>query len=163
MANMTPRSLSISFSPPLDNRTLIRSGEAPVVGWSRQMLYSGFNILPRSVIRSANSNGRSDNLDVIPLECMIKIGGLMPQFSTRSLLLALSYISIVFAVSLSVLRHMRFYDVGILVLYPGVLGCMSFVAIYTSAAFRFFQPKGTAPWHWLSLAWLLVCLSLIHI
>ena len=31
------------------------------------MLYSGFNILPRSVIRSANSIARSDNLDVIPL------------------------------------------------------------------------------------------------
>ena len=30
---------------------LIRSGEARLVGWSRQMLYSGFNILPRSVIR----------------------------------------------------------------------------------------------------------------
>ena len=38
-----------------------------MVGWSRQMLYSGFNILPRSVIRSADFNGRSDNLDVIPL------------------------------------------------------------------------------------------------
>ena len=30
---------------------LIRSGEAPAIGWSRNMLYSGFNILPRSVIR----------------------------------------------------------------------------------------------------------------
>ena len=48
-----------------DNRTLIRSGETPVVGWSRQMLYSGFNILPRSVFWSAYLNGRSDNLDVI--------------------------------------------------------------------------------------------------
>ena len=56
---------SCTFSS--DNRTLIRSGEAPVVGWSRQMLYLGFNILPRSVIRSANSIDRSDNLDVIPL------------------------------------------------------------------------------------------------
>ena len=36
-----------------------------MVGWSRQMLYSGFNILPRSVIRSADFNGRSDNSDVI--------------------------------------------------------------------------------------------------
>ena len=32
------------------------------------MLYSGFNILPRSVVRSADFNGRSDNLDVIPLK-----------------------------------------------------------------------------------------------
>ena len=47
---------------------LIRSGEARLVGWSRQMLYSGFSILPRSVIRSANSIDRSDNLDVIRLE-----------------------------------------------------------------------------------------------
>ena len=30
---------------------LIRSGEAPGIGWSRNMLYSGFNTLPRSVIR----------------------------------------------------------------------------------------------------------------
>ena len=30
---------------------LIRSGEAPAVGWSRQMLYSGFITLPRSVVR----------------------------------------------------------------------------------------------------------------
>ena len=29
----------------------MRSGEAPVIGWSRNMLYSGFNILPRSVVR----------------------------------------------------------------------------------------------------------------
>ena len=50
-----------------DNRTLIRSGEARLVGRSRQMLYSGFNILLRSVFWSANLNGRSDNLDVITL------------------------------------------------------------------------------------------------
>ena len=31
------------------------------------MLYLGFSILPRSVFWSANLNGRSDNLDVIPL------------------------------------------------------------------------------------------------
>ena len=31
------------------------------------MLYSGFNILPRSVFWSADFNGRSDNTDVIPL------------------------------------------------------------------------------------------------
>ena len=30
------------------------------------MLYSGFNILPRSVFWSASFNGRSDNTDVIP-------------------------------------------------------------------------------------------------
>ena len=30
---------------------LIRSGEAPAIGWSRDMLYSGFITLPRSVIR----------------------------------------------------------------------------------------------------------------
>ena len=33
------------------NNVLIRSGEAPAVGWSRNMLYSGFYTLPRSVIR----------------------------------------------------------------------------------------------------------------
>ena len=36
------------------------------------MLYSGFNILPRSVVRSAYSIDRSDNLDVIPLKKMLK-------------------------------------------------------------------------------------------
>ena len=51
-----------------DNNVLIRSGEARVVGWSRKMLYSGFNILPRSVFWSADLNGRSDNTDVIWLE-----------------------------------------------------------------------------------------------
>ena len=52
---------------------LIRSGEARLVGWSRQMLYSGFNILPRSVIRSASSIDRSDNLDVMSLELMLEL------------------------------------------------------------------------------------------
>ena len=41
-----------------------------MVGWSRQMLYSGFNTLPRSVFWSADFNGRSDNLDVMRLERM---------------------------------------------------------------------------------------------
>ena len=35
----------------VDNNVLIRSGEAPAIGWSRNMLYSGFNTLHRSVIR----------------------------------------------------------------------------------------------------------------
>ena len=35
----------------LYNNVLIRSGEAPAIGWSRNMFYSGFNILHRSVIR----------------------------------------------------------------------------------------------------------------
>ena len=34
-----------------DNNVLIRSGEALGVGWSRNMLYSGFNTLHRSVFR----------------------------------------------------------------------------------------------------------------
>ena len=52
-------------SQPVDNNVLIRSGEARLVGWSRQMLYSGFTTLPRSVFWSANLNGRSDNTDII--------------------------------------------------------------------------------------------------
>ena len=52
----------------VDNNVLIRSGEARLVGWSRYMLYSGFDILPRSVVWSACLNGRSDNTDVIRLE-----------------------------------------------------------------------------------------------
>ena len=39
----------LPFRP--DNNVLIRSREALGVGWSRNMLYSGFIILPRSVIR----------------------------------------------------------------------------------------------------------------
>ena len=50
-----------------DNNALIRSGEAWLVGWSRQMLYSGFIILPRSVVRLADFVRRSDNADVIRL------------------------------------------------------------------------------------------------
>ena len=50
-----------------DNNVLIRSGEARLVGWSRLVLYSGFNILPRSVFWSADFNGRSDNTVVISL------------------------------------------------------------------------------------------------
>ena len=53
---------------------MIRSGEALGVGWSRNMLYSGFNILPRSVVRSAYSIDRSDNLDVIPLKLAERSG-----------------------------------------------------------------------------------------
>ena len=52
----------------MHNNVLIRSGEARLVGWSRSMLYSGFNILPRSVFWSADFNGRLDNTDVIRLE-----------------------------------------------------------------------------------------------
>ena len=50
------------------NNVLIRSGEARLAGWSRSMLYLGFNILPRSVFWSADLNGRSDNTDVIRLQ-----------------------------------------------------------------------------------------------
>ena len=49
---------------------LIRSGEARLVGWSRNSLYSGLNTLHRSVFWSADLNGRSDNTDVIRLEFM---------------------------------------------------------------------------------------------
>ena len=50
-----------------DNNVLIRSGEDPGIGWSRNMLYSGFITLHRSVFWSAGFNGRSDNTDVIQL------------------------------------------------------------------------------------------------
>ena len=47
---------------------MIRSGEAPGIGWSRNMLYLGFSILPRSVVWSANPVSRSDISDVIRLK-----------------------------------------------------------------------------------------------
>ena len=50
---------------PSDNNVLIRSGEAFGIGWSRNILYSGFNTLSRSVFWSSDLNGRSDNTDVI--------------------------------------------------------------------------------------------------
>ena len=40
-----------TVQPTQHNNVLIRSGEAPAIGWSRNMLYSGFNILHRSVVR----------------------------------------------------------------------------------------------------------------
>ena len=43
-------SLTWQLNPP-DNNVLIRSGEALAIGWSRNTLCSGFNILPRSVLR----------------------------------------------------------------------------------------------------------------
>ena len=85
----------------VDNRTLIRSGEAQLVGWSRSMLYSGFNILHRSVFWSAYFNGRSDNLDVIPLNSTIgkkmELGGVCGEVFfeiTRWSLLIAAVISI---------------------------------------------------------------------
>ena len=57
------------------------------------MLYSGFNILPRSAIRSANSIGRSDNLGVIQLSFS---HGVWLQFSIKTLT-ALTAISAVIA------------------------------------------------------------------
>ena len=62
-----PNQMKTSKYTSSDNNVLIRSGEAPAIGWSRNVLHSGFNILPRSVFWSANFNGRSDNLDVIRL------------------------------------------------------------------------------------------------
>ena len=66
------------------NNVLIRSGEAPAIGWSRNMLHSGFNISPRSVFWSADSNGRSDNTDVIHLQLEKK----HERMETRNLLLS---------------------------------------------------------------------------
>ena len=75
---------------PRDNNVLIRSGEAPAIGWSRIMLYSGFNALHRSVFWSADFNGRSDNTDVIPL-------GDNLRFKIRSLLAVIAICAIFFA------------------------------------------------------------------
>ena len=58
------------------------------------MLYSGFNILPRSVFGLADFNGRSDNLDVIRLQKLQNFMNGTPnkrriRFSIRSALLGL--------------------------------------------------------------------------
>ena len=66
---------------------LIRSGEARLVDRSRSMLYSGFNILPRSVLWSAYFNGRSDNTDVIRAFMIDRCGdGLNEAFVARRLI-----------------------------------------------------------------------------
>ena len=81
------------------NNVLIRSGEAPGIGWSRQMLYSGFDILPRSVYWSAYFNGRSDNTDVIRLRKTsephnMKLTANRSRFRLRSLFLAITVLAI---------------------------------------------------------------------
>ena len=73
------------------NNVLIRSGEAPAIGWSRNMLYSGFIILPRSVFWSADLNGRSDNTDVIRLRADMKR---KLKFSLLSFFIALTVVSL---------------------------------------------------------------------
>ena len=50
------------------NNALIPFGEARLIGWSRSMLYSGFNTLPRSVVRLADSGVRWNNADVMSLD-----------------------------------------------------------------------------------------------
>ena len=70
---------TLSSEKTWDNRVLIRSGEARLVGWSRSMLYSGFNILPRSVFWLADLNGRSDNTDVIQLFHFFWVDFPLPQ------------------------------------------------------------------------------------
>ena len=76
---------------------MIRSGEARLVGWSRQMLYSGFNILPRSVFWSADFNGRSDNLDVIRLK--FPIVRIMIRYNIKTLLLFTAVASVSLAIT----------------------------------------------------------------
>ena len=63
-----------------NNNVLIRSGEALGIGRSRNMLYSGFDILTRSVFWSANWFRRSDNTDVI---CPKSTGSLMKSWLRR--------------------------------------------------------------------------------
>ena len=51
---------------------LIRSGEARLVGWSRNLLYSWFITLPRSIVMPAAFVRRWDNADVIHLKQNVK-------------------------------------------------------------------------------------------
>ena len=63
------------------------------------MLYSGFNILPRSVFWSANWFRRSDNTDVIPLKQNVQSRSNMNlltrlvsmRFGTRTILVAIGF------------------------------------------------------------------------
>ena len=89
----------------VDNRSLIRSGEARLVGWSRQMLYSGFNIFPRSVFWSADFNGRSDNLDVMSLAAINKM-----RFTTSNILLLVSFVAVCLGWAVDRNSLCRWYD-----------------------------------------------------
>ena len=117
-----------------DNRTLIRIGEARLVGWSRQMLYSGFITLPRSGCRSADLNGRSDNLDVIPLKQNVQSRSNMNlltrlvsmRFGTRTILVAIGFAAlfVYFVIVADVhrtdtIQHLR--DEGVVVHAPMVV------------------------------------------
>ena len=69
---------------------MIRSGEAPAVGWSRSMLYSGFITLPRSIVRrrtgfAARISRTLFGLKMIriDLENFVETGRLGP-FTTKS-------------------------------------------------------------------------------
>ena len=104
----TRRGFHSSQTP--NNRTLIRSGEARLVGWSRQMLYSGFSILPRSVIRSASSIDRSDNLDVIHL--MLKL--LNFRIRTLFVVTAISAVATAWCVDVNRRNAPRFLHVYLL-------------------------------------------------
>ena len=76
---------------------LIRSGEALAIGWSRNMLYSGFDILPRSVFWLAYFNGRSDNTDVIRLKPMHD----RYRFSLRGLLILTTGVAAAISIALA--------------------------------------------------------------
>ena len=80
----------------------------------------------------------------------------MRQFSIYSLLLAVSYIAVIATVCRLVLQHMERYEVGLLVLYPGVLGLLALVVLPTSAVFAILSPQSLSGWHWLNLSWLIV-------
>ena len=72
---------------------MIRSGEAPAIGWSRSMLYSGFNTLPRSVVRRQIGFAARISIYVIRLTAKQ-----MKTFSAGYLLFVTTAIAVLFTV-----------------------------------------------------------------
>ena len=86
----------------------------------------------------------------------------MRQFSTRSMLLFVSYVAVVVAVSQMVSHHMRIYQVGLPLLYPGWLGFFSLAAILMTCVCAIFDSDTTSGWRWLNLAWVMVSANLAY-
>ena len=80
---------------PVDNNVLVRIGEAPEIGWSRNMLYSGFNILPRSVVRRQTGFAARITRTLSGLRMRKR------QFAIRTLLIATMLVAVSFPTAMS--------------------------------------------------------------
>ena len=80
----------------------------------------------------------------------------MRQYSILSLLFVVSYIAVAVALVQLVLWYMRFYDFGVLLLYPGTIGFVAIATILVSATTAMLSTRDSAGWHWLNHSWIIV-------